>query len=98
MLKEKEAVIRKFMFVVDLSVVGVAYLAAFLMRTIISDNAMTLRSHIIFLVLAAPLWGLTLYANGMFLSMRTRSYLEIVWAILRSAALTFLAFGTIIFL
>jgi exopolysaccharide biosynthesis polyprenyl glycosylphosphotransferase len=98
MLKEREAVIRKFMFVVDLSVVAAAYLVAFLMRPIISDIAMTLRSHIIFLVLAAPLWGLTLYANGMFLSMRTRSYLEIVWAILKSAALTFLIFGTIIYL
>jgi len=98
MLKEREAVIRKFMFVVDLSVVCAAYLFAFLLRPIISDNAMTLRNHIVFLVLAAPLWGVTLYANGMFLSMRTRSYLEIVWAILKSAILTFLAFGTIIFL
>ncbi len=98
MLKEKESVIRKFIFAVDLSVVGFAYLAAFLLRPVISDIVITIQSQIIFLVLAAPLWGLTLYANGMFLSMRKRSYLDIVWAILKSAALTFFAFGTIIFL
>jgi exopolysaccharide biosynthesis polyprenyl glycosylphosphotransferase len=98
MLKEREAVIRKFMFVVDLSVVAAAYLVAFVMQPLFSANTMSLQRHFVFLLLAAPLWGLTLYANGMFLSMRTRSYVEIVWAILKSAAISFWLLGTIVFL
>ncbi|MGB8953595.1 MAG: sugar transferase [Candidatus Aminicenantales bacterium] len=98
MLKEKETVLRRFMLVVDGLVVALAYLTTFLLRDIIRESDITLRNYVISVFLAAPLWGLTLYANGMFLSMRTRSYLEIVWAIVKSAALTFLAFGTFIFL
>jgi exopolysaccharide biosynthesis polyprenyl glycosylphosphotransferase len=73
-------------------------MVAFLVQPLFSANTMSLQRHFVFLLLAAPLWGLTLYANGMFLSMRTRTYLEIVWAIFKSAAMTFWLFGTIVFL
>jgi exopolysaccharide biosynthesis polyprenyl glycosylphosphotransferase len=86
------------MIVGDGLVVVLAYLATFLLRHLIGVSNVTLGSYETFLIPAVPLWCLTLYANGVFLPMRTRTYLEIVWALLKSAALTFLAFGTFLFL
>ncbi|MCK7468713.1 MAG: sugar transferase [Desulfosudis oleivorans] len=50
------------------------------------------------LAFAVPYWCLALYANGMYQSMRTRTYLEILWAVIKSAVVTFLLLGTVIFL
>ena len=41
---------------------------------------------------------MTLYANGMYLSIRTRPYLEILWTIIKSASGTFFMIGTVVFL
>ena len=50
------------------------------------------------LAFAIPFWCLALYANGLYQSMRTRTYLEILWAVIKSAVVTFLLLGTVIFL
>ena len=63
-----------------------------------SDPAIPLLKFWLALVFAIPYWCLALYANGMYQSMRTRSYLEILWAVLKSAVVTFLLLGTFIFL
>jgi exopolysaccharide biosynthesis polyprenyl glycosylphosphotransferase len=98
MLKEKEKLVFRLMLFSDCFFVALAYFVVYLMRDSILESDITLGKYVIILVLGAPLWGLTLYSSGMYRSLRTRSYLELVWTIIRSAALTFFALGTFLFL
>jgi exopolysaccharide biosynthesis polyprenyl glycosylphosphotransferase len=98
MLKEKETVLRRFLILVDIAVISLAYVIAYLLRDLVKEEGVTLRRFAVALAIAIPYWILTLYANGIYLSMRTRTYLEILWALVKSAFLTFLLLGTFIFL
>jgi len=98
MLKEKETVLRRFLIFVDIAVISLAYVIAYLLRDLVKEEGVTLSRFAVALAIAIPYWILTLYANGIYLSMRTRTYLEILWALVKSAFLTFLLLGTFIFL
>jgi exopolysaccharide biosynthesis polyprenyl glycosylphosphotransferase len=97
MLKERETVLRRFLLFVDSVVISLAFFLAFLLKGMLHDSSEPLKRYAITLLIAIPLWCLTLYANGIYLSMRTRSYLEILWAIIKSAVLTFLGTATAIY-
>jgi len=98
MINERETVLRRFLILVDACVIGVAYVAAFLLSTLLGSGPITLGRFAMALIFAVPYWCLSLYANGLYHSLRTRTYLEILWAFLKSAAVTFLLIGTFIFL
>jgi len=83
---------------VDACVLGIAYFCAVLFHRLLGESPLPLLRFWIALALAIPYWCLALYANGLYQSMRTRSYLEILWAVIKSAILTFLLLGTFIFL
>jgi exopolysaccharide biosynthesis polyprenyl glycosylphosphotransferase len=114
MLREKEAVTRNIYILIDALVVSLAYFMAFFLRKVVDphlvgqwfpgwsglivDPNLTVSQYIVFLVAVAPLWLWTLYGNGMYRPMRTLTYLQIFWTICKSAFMTFLAFGTILFI
>jgi exopolysaccharide biosynthesis polyprenyl glycosylphosphotransferase len=98
MLREKEAVLRRFLIFVDACVVALAYLLAFGFHGLLTDDPLTLFKFWLALAFAVPYWILALYANGLYLSMRTLTYLEILWAVFKAATITFLLMGTFIFL
>ncbi len=98
MLKEREAVLRRFLIFVDACVLVLAYLFAFLMDGLLSKSPSPLLKYWLALVFAIPYWCLALYSNGLYQSMRTRTYLEILWAVVKAAVITFLLMGTFIFL
>jgi exopolysaccharide biosynthesis polyprenyl glycosylphosphotransferase len=98
MLMEREVVLRRFLIFVDACVIILAYLVAFFFHHLISDSPLSLMKFGLTLGFAVPYWGLALYANGMYQSMRTRTYLEILWAVIKAGAVTFLLLGTFIFL
>lgn len=98
MLTEKEMVRRRFLIFVDACVIALAYGFALLLNGFFDVSPMTLTKFGLALVFAIPYWCLALYANGMYQSLRTRTYLEILWAVLKSATITFLLLGTFIFL
>jgi len=98
MLKEKEAVLRRFLIFVDACVLVLAYLFAYLVHGLVSDAGTPLLKFWLTLVIAIPYWCLALYAHGLYQSMRTRSYLEILWAVVKAGVVTFLLLGTFIFL
>ena len=98
MFNEREAVLRKFLIFVDACVLAIAYLCAFLFRDLLAESSLPLLKYWLALVIAIPYWCLALYANGLYRSMRTRTYLEILWAVIKSAAVTFLLLGTFLFL
>ncbi len=114
MLKEREAVVRGSLIILDLLVVSLAYLLAFLIRKYIGlglstsalpslshlapDSQLTLNQYAWLLVVAAPLWCWMLYANGMYESIRIYSYRRIFWIICKAAFMTALGFGAFLFL
>jgi exopolysaccharide biosynthesis polyprenyl glycosylphosphotransferase len=98
MLNEKEAVRRRFLIFCDICVLVLAYVFALLANNLLSPPAMPLLKYWAALAFAIPYWLLALYANGMYLSMRTRSYLEILWAVVKAGIVTFLLLGTVLFL
>lgn len=98
MLTEKETVRRRFLIFVDACVIALAYVFALLLNGLFDASPITLTKFGLALVFAIPYWCLALYANGMYQSLRTRTYLEILWAVLKSATITFLLLGTFIFL
>jgi exopolysaccharide biosynthesis polyprenyl glycosylphosphotransferase len=98
MFNEKEIVLRRFLMFVDACVIVLAYLFAFWFYHLLSDAPFPFFRYWLALVLAIPYWCLALYANCLYQSMRTRSYLEILWAVVKSAVITFLLLGTFVFL
>jgi exopolysaccharide biosynthesis polyprenyl glycosylphosphotransferase len=98
MLKERENVLRRFLIFADACVIVLAYLFAFWFHHLLSDAPFPLLSYWLALVIAIPYWCMALYANSMYQSTRTRSYLEILWAVVKSAVVTFLLLGTFIFM
>jgi len=98
MLKEREALLRRFVIFVDACVLVLAYLFAFLINDLLIESPLPLLKHWLALVFAIPYWCLALYANGLYQSMRIRTYLEILWAVIKAAVLTFMLLGTFIFL
>jgi exopolysaccharide biosynthesis polyprenyl glycosylphosphotransferase len=98
MLKEREAAVRRFLVLVDGCILVLAYLFAFLCNRLLNSSPLPVLKYWPALLMAVVYWCLALYANGLYQSMRTRAYLEILWAVLKAAVLTFLLLGTFIFL
>ncbi|HSR13037.1 MAG TPA: sugar transferase, partial [Thermodesulfobacteriota bacterium] len=98
MLKEREVTLRRFLIVVDGLIISLAYLFAYILRGFVKEEGTTLSKYAIGLAIAVPFWCLALYAYGIYRSMRTRGYLEMLWALIKSAVMTFLVLGTFVFL
>lgn len=98
MLKEREAVLRRFLIFVDACVLAIAYLFAVLSNSILGPAPLPVLKYWLALAFAVPYWSLALYAFGLYRSTRTRTYLEILWAVVKAAVVTFLLLGTFIFL
>ena len=73
MLKEREALLRRFLIFVDTCVLVLAYLFAFLLHDLLAEAPLPLLKFWLALVFAIPYWCLALYANGLYQSMRTRT-------------------------
>lgn len=65
---------------------------------VIKNPSGSISEYLFVLFIIVPLWCFMLYFNGMYRSMRTKTFLEILWIIMKSAVFTFLAFGTVVFL
>lgn len=98
MLRERETALRRFLIILDILLISSAYFFAFLPLSLLRPPMDPINKYLVTLAMAVPVWCLTLYSNGIYLSLRTRSYLEILWGIVKSAALTFFITGTGIFL
>ena len=113
MLREQETVIRKASILLDGIIVAAAFLCAFLLRQhfhlfyrlnlipstqVVSISTTSLSDYLVILFFTVLIWCFMLYMNGMYLSIRTKSFLEILWIIIKSSIFTILTFGTIVFL
>jgi len=98
MFNEREAVHRRFLIFVDVCILVLSYFIAHLFHGIINVYPLGFLTFWPAIALAIPCWVLVLYANGMYQSLRTRTYLEVFWIVVKSAAITLLLLGTLIFL
>jgi len=113
MLKEKYTVISKAMLLFDGFIVSVAFFLTYFLRMhfhkfykldlfpsnqIISSSPGVLSEYLVILFLSVLLWCFMLYLNGMYRSMRTRTFFEILWIIIKSSLFANIALGAIIFL
>ena len=112
MLKEKDSAVKKSMMLFDGFVISTAFLLAYVLRdsslrifkihSLLSSEGVSgqkapLSEYLLVLFLIVPCWCAMLYFNGMYRSMRTKTFLEISWIVLKSSFFTFLSFGTIVF-
>jgi exopolysaccharide biosynthesis polyprenyl glycosylphosphotransferase len=98
MLQERESILRRFQIAGDCAVVVLAYLLAYLLRNSFGEEGISLWKYGILLFAGVPLWTMTLYVNGMYRSIRTQTYLEVFWTVIKSASWAFFVLGTLIFL
>jgi exopolysaccharide biosynthesis polyprenyl glycosylphosphotransferase len=113
MIKEKAEAIRKAMLFLDILVVALSFLLAFLIRQKIpeafqlgflprwefmKDPSASLNDYLVLLFLSAPIWCVSLYWNGIYRNLRTRRLFEVVLVISKSALFALVGFGTLIFL
>jgi len=113
MLKEKEAVIRKAAIIFDGIVISIAFLLAYLLRLyfhkfyilnlipnihVVDNRIGAISEYLLALIVIVPVWCLMLYLNGMYRSMRLKSFSEILSIIIKSSFLSYLAFGAVVYL
>lgn len=112
MLKEQENVIRRATMVLDAAVVVLAFFAAYFLRqhfhafykldlvpsAQVIGAPTGIGGYITTLFLWLPIWMLMLSLNGLYRPFRTRTFLELVWGITKSAFFSALVFGNLAFI
>ncbi len=114
MLKEKDAVIRKATIFLDAFIVSIAFILAFILRrhfhafykldlipsvrVIVDASALSISDYLIVLFFVVPIWCVSLYLNGMYESLRTKTIPSAIAAIIKSALLTAVIFGASAFI
>jgi exopolysaccharide biosynthesis polyprenyl glycosylphosphotransferase len=113
MIREKETVIRRAILVIDGMLLSLAYVFSYFLRlrlnkyalfralapvTTVPEATGSFSEHFLFLLLIVTFWCLMLYFNGMYLPLRTRSFLETFWILIKSAFFADLGFGMFVFL
>ncbi|MFA4981314.1 MAG: sugar transferase [Candidatus Omnitrophota bacterium] len=114
MLREKEEVIRRAMIIFDIFIVAFVFFISFFLRQyfhvlykfdlipfvrVFADASdLSISDYLIVLFFVIPIWSFSLYANGMYKSLRTKKLTEVLFIILKSVFLTAIIFGAAAFL
>lgn len=113
MLKERESLIKKLMFLFDGFIVALAFYVSYFIRQkfhtiynfdilpstqVVSGPTSFFSDYFTLLFLVIIVWSLMFYLNGMYQSMRTRSFFQILWIIIKSYFFASFISGTLIFL
>lgn len=113
MIRERETVIRRAILGIDALCLSVAYLLSDFLRHRLAGQALSLipeplravegvegtfSEHVLFFLMIVAFWCLMLYFGGMYLPLRTRSFLETLWVLIKAAFFANLGFGMFVFL
>lgn len=112
MIKEKEQLLRRLLKLVDIFVVFVSFLLAFLIRdnihTIyafdffpqrqVMDDLVGFSRYLNMLPVILFIWWMALNSCGLYESFRKKSFFEIVWSIAKSVFFVMVVFGAIAFI
>jgi exopolysaccharide biosynthesis polyprenyl glycosylphosphotransferase len=106
MLKERARLIAASVFVLDLSLVTFAFLAAYWVRSAVLPHLLSgrfpeplypLGEYLPFLPLALGIWGVLLLRSGRYRSHRTVPIVEEAWAIIRLCATAIVVFALLLY-
>lgn len=97
MLKEYADIFRRALIVLDcLLLVAAFFLAYYLRKYLLIESfptdLYTLRIYMWILPTVTVLWGIFLYSQGMYGSLRLKKFREVLWIVIRSAFLSFISF------
>ena len=114
MLKEREDVIRKAMVIFDAFVISLVFMLAFLLRKyfhvfykldllpganiVVDTPYLSLSDYLVVFFFVVPIWSISLYLNGIYNSLRTKTIGEVIYIIIKSAILAAILFGAVAFL
>jgi len=112
-LQEHEAVIRRALVLLDGIIVAFSFFAAYFLRHyfpqiykfdifpstyVLQAPLASLSDYLVVLFFVIPLWVGVLYVNDLYMPMRTRKFLEILWGIVKSSFISILVFGGFVFM
>jgi exopolysaccharide biosynthesis polyprenyl glycosylphosphotransferase len=97
MLKEHATVFRRLAMMIDMAVVTVSFIIAYILRDKIND-IYPLETYIGFLPIVLALWGLLLHHFGVYMSLRTRDAFEVISIVTKSAVIAFLIFSSLLYI
>jgi len=112
MVKEYEAFLKKMMIIVDIFVLVVSFILAYILRRniyvfyrldlfpsrIVMGSIYPLDNYLWLLLIILPVWSGLLNFQGLYDSFRTKKFIEISWIILKTGFLAGLIVGTLIFI
>lgn len=112
MLKERNLVMKRFMRVVDAMVIVVAFPMAYYLRErfhlfytfdlfpqiqVVESELVSFERYVMLLILVVPIWIVTLNMLGVYQSIRTRSFFDIIWILFKSTIYTTFIVATFVF-
>ena len=112
MLKEKDAVVRRTVIVLDAFILAGTFILAYFIRahfhnfyrinlipsrSVVPAMSVPFSNYLVVMFIAVPLWCIVLYANGMYRPMRTLKFFGLLRAVFKSTFFTAFAFGSIVF-
>jgi len=113
LLKERDAIIRRFLQMMDAMVIVIAFITAYYIRKyfhlfypfdlfpgiqVVKPSVAPIGQYTSFLIIAVPVWLLALRVFGIYKSIRTRNLLSITLDMIKAAAFAMLISGTLTFL
>ena len=112
MIKEKERLFRKLLMAFDVFTVFISFLASYAIRRhihtfypldlfpdrLVMDKLFSLRFYFNILPLMILAWWIALVGSGLYESFRKRSFVEIIWRILKSAFFVMAIYSTAVFI
>lgn len=104
MLRQKALLISRVVMVVDALLIAVGFLLSYwlrqgLLRGYFDDVPLfPLKDYLWGLILALPIWVVMLWRSGIYFSLRTKGWFEILTAILWAGMVSTVALGTVLFL
>ena len=113
MLKERDTVVRRVVLLIDAFVVVLSFFIAYWLRQnihvfyrldlfperqVVPESSLVLSEYLLVLLISVPLWVFLLHINGMYQSLRTRPFFEVLWIVIKSSFFAMLFLGSIIFL
>lgn len=112
MLRERERAVRRAIMLLDILAISFSFFLTFFLRRhlhafyrldlipsvrVMAEMSVPIQDYFIVLFLIIPIWSFSLYINGIYSSLRTKSLPEVIWIVLKSAFFVTAAFGTCVF-
>jgi len=113
MYEEKENLIRKTVVVIDAIIISFSFFISYIIREnlpniirsdatssfkIVSLSPGSINDYVVVFFICLLIWLIALYSNHMYNSLRTQPLKKVLWIVFKSALITAVGFGTLVFM